>query len=66
MMLTGFLRPRRGWRKSSFCAHSECAELAGHGGRVLVRNNTRPSAVAELSPEAWRELLAGMKAGEFD
>lgn len=62
--LTAVGPPR--WKRSSFCASSECAEVAGHDGRVLVRNSTRPSRVADLPPEAFRELLDGVRAGEFD
>jgi Domain of unknown function (DUF397) len=55
------------WRKSSYCAGGECAELAKEGsGIVVMRNSTRPSEVVRLSREEWRALRLGIASGEFD
>lgn len=53
------------WRKSSFCASSECAEVARDGGEIVLRSSARPGLV-RLSPAEWEAFLAGVRAGEFD
>jgi Domain of unknown function (DUF397) len=54
------------WQKSSFCASSECAEVAKKGEAVFLRNSTKQRRVVRLSADEWQALLRGAKAGEFD
>jgi hypothetical protein len=55
------------WRKSSFCANTECAEVAARDGVIYMRNSAHPSngGVAQ-SVQSWRDLVQAIKAGEFD
>ena len=55
------------WQRSSYCASSTCVEvrLSNHGSNVLVRDASG-TVVASFLPEEWRELVKGIKAGEFD
>jgi hypothetical protein len=54
------------WRKASFCASSECAEIARDGDAIVLRNSTAPRRVVRYSTEEWQSFLRGAKAGEFD
>jgi hypothetical protein len=38
-----------GWRKSSFCGHDACAEVARIGDHAAIRNSGDPAAVLRLS-----------------
>ncbi len=52
------------WRKSRFSGgQGNCIEVAGHAGRVLVRDskNTDGPKLA-FSPAAWLKLVARVKA----
>lgn len=55
-----------GWRKSSFCAQTECAEITRGDGVVLLRSSLAPRVVVRYAPEEFRALRLGIKAGEFD
>jgi Domain of unknown function (DUF397) len=60
---------RRGqfaWRVSSFCSGGECAQVIRKGDRILLRSSTAPRAVVKYTPEEFRALQLGIKAGEFD
>ncbi len=61
------LRPRRAaWRRSSYCATGECAELRRKDDKILVRSSLAPRAVVRYSPEEFLALVQGIRAGEFD
>jgi hypothetical protein len=54
------------WRRSSFCAAGECAEVVRADDKVLVRSSHEPGVVVTYTPEEFRALLRGIQAGEFD
>ena len=54
------------WRRSSFCAANECAELASEDGMIMLRSSLAPGAVVTYTPEEFRALRLGIQAGEFD
>jgi hypothetical protein len=54
------------WRKSSFCAAGECAEIAKEGDKILLRSTLAPRAVVKYTPEEFRALRLGFQSGEFD
>jgi hypothetical protein len=65
------LDPSGAWRKSSFSGGNGggdgCVEVAVRPEGIAVRDTkdrTRPPHVH--SAPAWREFLAGVRAGEFD
>ena len=48
------------WRKSSYSGNggSDCVQVGGRGGRVLVRDTkNRTGAVLEIVPGVWRRLV---------
>jgi hypothetical protein len=53
------------WRKSSFCANSECAEVVRQEGMILLRSSLAPQVVVRFTPEEFRALRLGIQAGEF-
>ena len=56
-----------GWRRSSYCAGGECAEVSGmDSGLVAVRSSLRPGEVVTLSGPAFAGLLRAIRDGEFD
>lgn len=61
------IRPKRVvWRKSSFCAAGECAELAQKDGAILLRSSQAPRVVVTYTAEEFRALRLGIQSGEFD
>lgn len=55
------------WRRSSFCASGECAEVAQTNGMIVMRNSRGPlGQVVHYSPDEWQTFVQGVKAGEFD
>jgi Domain of unknown function (DUF397) len=61
------LRPRQAaWRRSSFCATGECAEIGRRNGKILVRSSLAPRVVVKYSLEEFDALVQGIRAGEFD
>lgn len=58
--------PEPAWRKASFCAGGECAEIARLDDAVVLRNSTKPRRVVRYSAEEWQALVRGIRAGEFD
>ena len=61
------LRPMKAvWRRSSFCATSECAEVTRKDGMILLRSSLAPRVVVKYTPEEFRALRLGFQAGEFD
>lgn len=66
-MKPGGLRPIQvAWRKSTYCANSECAEVAHQDGLVLLRSTLSPDDAVALTAEEFRALRLGIQAGEFD
>jgi Domain of unknown function (DUF397) len=61
------LRPMRAaWRRSSFCATSECAEITRRDDTILLRSSIRPRVVVRFTPEEFRALRLSIQAGELD
>ncbi|MFI9330660.1 DUF397 domain-containing protein [Kitasatospora sp. NPDC052868] len=55
------------WRKPGACGDgNNCAEVAVTHDAVYVRSSLRPSAIAQLTTDEWRDLLSGIRNGEFD
>ena len=52
------------WRKSSYSGNggSDCVEVGGRGGRVVVRDTkNRTGPVLEVTPGAWRRFANQVK-----
>jgi len=61
-------RSRAVWRTSSYSNNGgACVEVAGNlPGIVAVRDSKdRSGPVLVLTPTQWRELIAGIRAGEL-
>ena len=58
--------PQPAWRKASFCAGGECAQVAKQENTIILRSSVKPRRVVRYSAEEWGTLLRGIKAGEFD
>ncbi|MER6399125.1 DUF397 domain-containing protein [Kitasatospora sp. NPDC001603] len=55
------------WIRPEACANSaNCPEVAITPDTVYLRSSLQPSAVAQLTTDEWRDLLAGIRNGEFD
>jgi len=54
------------WRRSSFCAQGECAEVTRRHGLILLRSSLAPREVVSYTPAGFRALQLRVKAGEFD
>jgi hypothetical protein len=55
------------WRKASFCASTECLEVAQGNDLILIRDSVLPhGAVLQSAPGDWRALVSRVKAGELD
>jgi Domain of unknown function (DUF397) len=54
------------WRRSSFCAAHECAEIARKGDNILMGSSLAPRKLVKYTPEEFKALLTGIRAGEFD
>ncbi|WP_405004656.1 DUF397 domain-containing protein [Kitasatospora purpeofusca] len=55
------------WQRPSLCADSSnCPEVAITGDTVYLRSSLLPSSTARLTLTEWRDLLAGVRNGEFD
>jgi hypothetical protein len=59
------LEPRPAWRKASFCAASECAEVAVEDGEILLRSTRAPGVIVRLTSAEWQVFTKGVAAGEF-
>ncbi|MFI7540041.1 DUF397 domain-containing protein [Actinoplanes sp. NPDC049599] len=60
-------RSQATWRRSARCVSDHhCVEIADLGELVGLRNSQVPDASLAISRPAWRHLVAGIKAGEFD
>ncbi|MBD0671231.1 DUF397 domain-containing protein [Streptomyces sp. CBMA156] len=55
------------WTRPSSCANSNnCPEVAVTDGAVYVRSSLLPDAIAQLTPDEWRNLVSAIRSGEFD
>ncbi|MFD5917256.1 DUF397 domain-containing protein [Kitasatospora sp. NPDC058201] len=55
------------WMRPASCANANnCPEVAVTSEAVYVRSSLQPSSIAELTLAEWRDLLAGIRNGEFD
>jgi hypothetical protein len=54
------------WRRSSFCAAGECAEIARKDDVILLRSSLAPHVVVKYTPDEFRALRLGIQSGEFD
>jgi hypothetical protein len=56
----------RAWRTSTRCEAGACVEVATDGPLVGLRNSTLPEVALDIDTAAWRQFIAGVRAGEFD
>ncbi|MFB6892186.1 DUF397 domain-containing protein [Kitasatospora sp. NPDC056327] len=55
------------WARPSSCANANnCPEVAVTGDSVYVRSSLAPSSIARLTLSEWRDLVSGIRDGEFD
>jgi hypothetical protein len=55
------------YRKSSFCAHDACVEVALGESEVRVRDGKdRRLPILRFSGVAWEAFVAGVASGEFE
>ncbi|MFE7192100.1 DUF397 domain-containing protein [Kitasatospora sp. NPDC057541] len=55
------------WTRPSSCANANnCPEVAIADDAVYLRSSLQPSAIARLTLSEWRDLLSGVRNGEFD
>ncbi|MFJ8434516.1 DUF397 domain-containing protein [Kitasatospora sp. NPDC094019] len=55
------------WQRPSRCADcSNCPEVAITADAVHLRSSLRPAEVTRLTLAEWRDLLTGIRDGEFD
>jgi hypothetical protein len=61
------------WRKASFCASSECVEVAQRNDMIVLRSSNGPRGISvgpcrqvQYTPKEWGAFVRGVKAGEFD
>jgi uncharacterized protein DUF397 len=54
------------WRKSSFSGSQggNCVEVAGHDGRILVRDTKDRGQVQRFTPASWRAFVAAVRSRE--
>lgn len=53
------------WQRSSFCADSQCVEVATLADMVHVRNSARPELVVSFTTEEWEALRKAIKGNEL-
>jgi len=53
------------WRRSSYCANTDCVEITSADGVIMLRNSTQPRTVVRYTPEEWRTFARGLEAGDF-
>jgi Domain of unknown function (DUF397) len=55
------------WRRASFCAASECIEVAQRDGLIILRDSTQQQgSLLHCGAGEWRDLVRIIKAGEYD
>jgi hypothetical protein len=58
---------QRTWRKASYCASTECVEVALHGTGAAVRDSRQPGGGhLTFTSAQWSSLLHGIKSGHYD
>jgi hypothetical protein len=57
--------PETVWRRPSYCAGGECAEIAKLDDMIALRSSTAPSSVVRYTTEEWQALVRAISAGEF-
>ncbi len=54
------------WRKSSRCESHTCLEVAeAPGGRMAVRNSTRPQLSLSFEGPAWQAFVSTVRSGDL-
>jgi len=61
----GTLQPESAWRRPSYCAGGECAEIAKLDDMIALRSSTAPGSVVCYTTEEWQALVRAIRAGEF-
>jgi Domain of unknown function (DUF397) len=55
------------FRRSSFCAASECVEVAQRNGVITLRDSSRPQgSTLNYAPKDWQSFVRRIKAGRLD
>ncbi|MFJ3792043.1 DUF397 domain-containing protein [Kitasatospora sp. NPDC090091] len=55
------------WNRPEACQDgASCPEVAVTADAVYLRSSLQPDAVATLTTAEWRDLLTGIRNGEFD
>jgi hypothetical protein len=54
------------WRRSTFCASGECAEVTKKDDKILLRSSLAPSVIVTYTPDEWRAFRQGIQSGQFD
>ncbi|MFB7124786.1 DUF397 domain-containing protein [Kitasatospora sp. NPDC056273] len=55
------------WRRPTACGDgNNCPEVAVTSDAVYVRSSLLPDAIAQLTPDEWRDLVSAIRSGEFD
>ena len=54
------------WRRASFCAASECIEVAQRDDLIAVRDSTQPRGIVlHYSAPEWRSFVRLIRTGEL-
>ncbi|MFF2042253.1 DUF397 domain-containing protein [Kitasatospora sp. NPDC058170] len=55
------------WQRPEACPDgASCPEVAITADTVYLRSSLQPNSVAQLTRDEWRDLLSGVRNGEFD
>lgn len=54
------------WRRPRRCDTNACPEVLEEPGHVSVRSTLQPGRTVRFTRTEWADLVAGIKAGEFD
>ncbi|MFE2724365.1 DUF397 domain-containing protein [Kitasatospora sp. NPDC059327] len=55
------------WKRPEACQDgASCPEVAITPDAVYLRSSLHPTSVAQLTTDEWRDLLSGIRNGEFD
>ncbi|WP_328956705.1 DUF397 domain-containing protein [Kitasatospora purpeofusca] len=55
------------WQRPSLCGDgNNCPEVAITGDTVHLRSSLLPSSTTQLTLAEWRDLVTGVRNGEFD
>ncbi|MBD0671230.1 DUF397 domain-containing protein [Streptomyces sp. CBMA156] len=54
------------WKRPTACGDgNNCPEVAVTSDAVYVRSSLLPDAVAQLTPDEWRNLVTAIRQNEF-